>query len=168
MLALYLVRYYIPLSGYHHVDGPGARNEVDRFCKYSQHCRRTMRTATSTFATQCLLSLSLINQASAYIEVPIIKNREVAAEQINPLGRRQRNSNMNSPSDRTVTEALVNARTQGLYYANISVGSPPQQLSLQVDTGSSDLWVPSTESIYCQKLRQCLGGSCTLPPKFPG
>lgn len=62
----------------------------------------------------------------------------------------------------TVQANLGNAEQAGLYYANVTVGTPPQDLSLQIDTGSSDVWVPSAQSSYCQNTAQegCPGGSC--------
>lgn len=47
----------------------------------------------------------------------------------------------------TVQEGLYNA--QNLYIANISIGTPPQNMSVQLDTGSSDLWVPFTNAAIC-------------------
>ncbi|KAK9249011.1 aspartic peptidase domain-containing protein [Lipomyces tetrasporus] len=38
-----------------------------------------------------------------------------------------------------------------LYYANVSIGSPGQALRLQIDTGSSDIWVQSGENEVCQE-----------------
>ncbi|CAL3970210.1 hypothetical protein PZA11_006478 [Diplocarpon coronariae] len=49
----------------------------------------------------------------------------------------------------SVMADLTNARTQGLYFANVSVGTPGQALQLQIDTGSSDVWVPAAEAELC-------------------
>jgi hypothetical protein len=36
---------------------------------------------------------------------------------------------------------LGNAISNGLYFVNASVGTPPQQVQLQIDIGSSDVWM---------------------------
>jgi len=47
----------------------------------------------------------------------------------------------------TVTEALYNA--QYLYIANVTIGTPAQPISLQIDTGSSDIWMSSSTAQNC-------------------
>ncbi|KAH8816399.1 aspartic peptidase domain-containing protein [Xylogone sp. PMI_703] len=61
----------------------------------------------------------------------------------------------------TVQATLQNAEQAGLYAANISVGTPAQNLIVQLDTGSSDLWVPASTASICTNTRQggCPGGS---------
>ncbi|EOD52756.1 putative aspartic-type endopeptidase protein [Neofusicoccum parvum UCRNP2] len=52
----------------------------------------------------------------------------------------------------TVSASLTNFRS--LYQINVTVGTPPQQLGLQIDTGSSDVWFPYAGS------SQCMQGGC--------
>lgn len=47
----------------------------------------------------------------------------------------------------TVESSLSNQET--LYFANMTIGTPPQSLRLHLDTGSSDLWVNSASSRLC-------------------
>ena len=49
---------------------------------------------------------------------------------------------------RQVSQTLDNYRS--LYFANITLGTPPQSLRMHLDTGSSDLWCNSPQSSLCQ------------------
>lgn len=47
-----------------------------------------------------------------------------------------------------------------LYYANLTLGTPQQQLRLHIDTGSSDLWVNTAASSFCSsRADPCEGGT---------
>ncbi|OAQ87142.1 candidapepsin-4 precursor [Purpureocillium lilacinum] len=50
---------------------------------------------------------------------------------------------------KTVNGVLDNLQT--LYYLNVSLGTPPQQVRVHLDTGSSDLWVNTNASTLCSQ-----------------
>ena len=52
-------------------------------------------------------------------------------------------------SSRSLDVPLLNGQGGLEYWVNITVGTPPQSLSVQLDTGSSDLWIPSTAASIC-------------------
>ena len=58
-----------------------------------------------------------------------------------------------------------NNATGGMYMANITVGTPPQDISLILDTGSSDIWLLSSQADICENLSDeenglgCIGGT---------
>jgi hypothetical protein len=62
-------------------------------------------------------------------------------------------------SSSPVLEQLQNDRSEGAYMAEVKVGTPPQTLTLQLDTGSSDTWVVSSGAEICEQ-GQCDHGSC--------
>ncbi|RPA83875.1 acid protease [Ascobolus immersus RN42] len=62
----------------------------------------------------------------------------------------------------TVMQDVDNA--DYLYYANITIGTPPQPMRLHVDTGSSDVWVQNSNSAWCLKQEQNCNITGTFDP----
>ncbi|KAJ5722627.1 hypothetical protein N7488_000662 [Penicillium malachiteum] len=65
-----------------------------------------------------------------------------------PVTRSDRSHALQKRSSKTASTSLYNE--QNMYYmVNITLGTPPQNLSLSLDTGSSDIWVNVPNSTYC-------------------
>lgn len=72
-------------------------------------------------------------------------------------------SNLVRRQARSIEEIITNDKANGGYFATCKVGTPGQDVTLQLDTGSSDIWVPASDSGVCTKGRSskgCLLGSC--------
>jgi hypothetical protein len=73
-------------------------------------------------------------------------------------------------SESTLPVSLANNVENGAYFVDVSMGTPPQNLSLQLDTGSSDTWAPLTSASICQQSagnpQGCSFGACMHIPLF--
>lgn len=65
----------------------------------------------------------------------------------------------------TQQEVIHNYVSRGGYFATCSVGTPAQDLVLQLDTGSSDIWVPASQAAVCAH-GDCNLGTCASCPSF--
>ncbi|MCJ1478973.1 hypothetical protein MMC13_007657 [Lambiella insularis] len=63
-----------------------------------------------------------------------------------PEGTLKKRSNINVP--------MYNTQNAFIYVANVSVGTPPQNVSMQIDTGSSDFWINTPNSVICTSTQQ--------------
>ncbi|RDA92694.1 putative aspartyl protease [Ophiocordyceps camponoti-saundersi (nom. inval.)] len=59
-----------------------------------------------------------------------------------------------------------NNLTGGGFYAQFSVGTPPQPLSFLLDTGSSDTWVNSVDASLCHNAQQQTSQDAWCLPQF--
>lgn len=111
--------------------------------------------------THLTTSLLLTSTATALLSIPITQNTAVRDAQLAQRSLILRRNLHKRQSSDTVLADLGNALQAGLYYANVTVGTPAQDLSLQIDTGSSDVWVPYSGLSICTSARQggCPGGS---------
>ncbi|KAK4152531.1 mitochondrial elongation factor g 1-like protein [Chaetomidium leptoderma] len=51
----------------------------------------------------------------------------------------------------TFEEVVTNERARGGYFATCRLGTPGQNMTLQLDTGSSDIWVPDSGAQVCRE-----------------
>lgn len=83
------------------------------------------------------------------------------------IQRHQSHKRISRRDDMTIDAKISNIQSQGGYFATVKIGTPGQQLSLQLDTGSSDVWVPYNEAEVCQDTQSggCQLGTCMYLPE---
>lgn len=64
------------------------------------------------------------------------------------------------------SEVIKNDVARGGYFATCSIGTPSQNMTMQLDTGSSDIWIPWSSAPLCERY-DCSLGTCSFALNFP-
>lgn len=105
-----------------------------------------MRSISSLFTTSAALHVSYALQMPGILQLEFSRSQGPVI----PLRKR---------ADGTVLGPLLNTDDHLMYTINVTVGTPPQSLALQLDTGSSDTWMPASNTQVCAA-GNCTRGSC--------
>ncbi|KAK5118615.1 hypothetical protein LTR85_008080 [Meristemomyces frigidus] len=92
---------------------------------------------------------------------PRVVQHDIQRRQVNNIIQRDQARLRRRQSD-TVTVQLANEET--LYFMNVTIGTPAQDLRLHIDTGSSDLWVNVADSTECEAQGDLCVASGTYAP----
>lgn len=95
----------------------------------------------ASLASQFLGIAALSSCALAVVTLPIVGNRDLHRALKGRIQKRQ-----------TITDILANNQTSGSYVVQTTVGTPPQPVSFQLDTGSSDVWMLSSSADLCNNV----------------
>lgn len=106
-----------------------------------------------------LLLTVAISPAFGLVKFPITRRNDLPANHMSRRHLERRG---------TITESLLNNHTDStLYLATVTVGTPGQTIALDIDTGSSDVYVIATNADECTSASVeaqyggCFGGTCT-------
>jgi hypothetical protein len=105
---------------------------------------------------KCLFSLAtLLGMLVLDYPAPVCAEPKVVKMAMSRSG----NVNQRLARRNHVSVTVTNDVNEGLYFVNATVGTPPQPVQLQIDTGSSDIWFFGPNSCDTSS-SPCLGGEC--------
>lgn len=100
---------------------------------------------------QLLAFTSILYVVNASLQLSFTRERRSSPPSLQRRHRLRRDS---------VEAPLQNAQTDTLYLVNVTIGSPSQNMMLQLDTGSRDIWVPWSDSDICSgRSNPCTNGA---------
>ena len=115
-------------------------------------------TLSFPFSRELLLLFPLV-----FVSLPLVGAQVVQWD----IHRRHTEPELYRRAEKTYEETILNEKGKGGYFANARIGSPSQNVTLQLDTASSDIWVPYSGAGICRKnslsgQSGCYLGSCKL------